>query len=111
MCNLYSITTNQVRMPGLRQAWLWHPGVAIPAIRFKRGTFYRAVVDTLRRATGPMTADDICQAPLAGKTAAATRKQEKNLQAAILAALRVRNGKSVVGEGAPARWRLKEDAN
>ena len=74
---------------------------------FKRGTLYRAVVDTLRRATGPMTADDICQALLAGKTPEATRKQENNLQAPILAALRVRNGKSVIREGAPARWQLK----
>src|SRR5207248_778319 len=57
---------------------------------FKRGTLYRAVIDTLRKATGPMTADDICKALLAGKTPAATRKQENNLQAAILAALRKR---------------------
>jgi hypothetical protein len=73
---------------------------------FNRGTLYRAVVDTLRRAAGPMTADDTV-ALLAGKTPAATRKQENNLQAAILTALRVRNGKSVIGEGAPARWQLK----
>ena len=39
---------------------------------FKRGTLYRAVIDTLRKATGPMTADDICKALLAGKTPAAT---------------------------------------
>ena len=58
-----------------------------------------------------MTADDICQALLAGKPLAATRKQENNLQAAILAALRVRNGKSVVGAGTPQGWRLKEAAN
>jgi hypothetical protein len=73
---------------------------------FKRGTLYRAVLDTLRRATGPMTADDICKALLAGKSPSATRKQENNLQAAILAALRKRNGGAVVGEGVPARWRL-----
>ena len=29
---------------------------------FKRGTLYRAVIDTPRKATGPMTADDICMA-------------------------------------------------
>src|SRR5258707_1480317 len=34
---------------------------------FKRGTLYGAVVDTLQRATGPMAADDICRALLAGK--------------------------------------------
>ncbi|WP_159011507.1 hypothetical protein [Bradyrhizobium sp. S69] len=74
---------------------------------FKRGTLYRAVVDTLRRAERPMTADDICKALLAGKSPAATGKQENNLQAAILAALRKRDGGPVVGEGAPARWALK----
>ncbi len=78
---------------------------------FKRGTLYRAVVDTLRRAERPMTAREISDALLAGKTPTATRKQEEALQAAILAALRVRNGKAVVGEGSPAAWRLKDAAN
>jgi hypothetical protein len=73
---------------------------------FKRGTLYRAVVDTLPKATGPMTADDICKTLLAGKTPAATRAQENNLQAAILAALRKREGAVVTSEGFPARWRL-----
>jgi len=44
---------------------------------------------------------------VAGKTPEAMGKQENNLQAAILAALRVRNGKSVVGRGSPAAWTLK----
>jgi hypothetical protein len=74
---------------------------------FKRGTLYRSAVDVLRRAASPMTADAL----LAGKTPTATRKQEEALQAALLAALRVRNGKTVVGEGSPARWKLKEAAN
>jgi hypothetical protein len=60
---------------------------------FKRGTLYRSAVDVLRRAASPMTADAL----LAGKTPTATRKQEEALQAALLAALRVRNGKTVVG--------------
>jgi hypothetical protein len=34
-----------------------------------------------------------------------------DLHAAILAALRKRNGGAVVGEGAPARWKFKEAAN
>jgi hypothetical protein len=76
---------------------------------FKRGTLYRAVVDTLRRAERPMTADDICKALLAGKSPAATGKQENNLQAAILAALRKRDGRAVIGEGSPARWRLASE--
>ncbi len=74
---------------------------------FKRGTLYRAVIDTLRRSQAPMTADDICKALLAGKRPAPTGKQDENLQAAILAALRKRNGTAVTGEGHPARWRLR----
>jgi hypothetical protein len=53
-----------------------------------------------------MTADDICKALLAGKMPAATRKQENNLQAAILAALRARKGAAVIADGVPQRWRL-----
>jgi hypothetical protein len=78
---------------------------------FKRGTLYRSAVDVLRRAASPMTAREISDALLAGKTPTATRKQEEALQAALLAALRVRNGKTVVGEGSPARWKCKEAAN
>jgi hypothetical protein len=43
---------------------------------------------------------------LVGKTPEATRRQENNLEAAILAALRKRKGGTVVGEGFPQRWRL-----
>ncbi|CAN7396992.1 hypothetical protein LJR220_003542 [Bradyrhizobium sp. LjRoot220] len=78
---------------------------------FKRGTLYRAVIDTLRKASGPMTADDICKALLAGKTPEATRKQANNLQAAILPALRARKDGATSAEGFPQRWRLKEAAN
>lgn len=75
---------------------------------FKRGTLYRAVVDTLRRAQKPMTAREIMLAVLDGKTPEATRKQEIHLQAAILAALRDHAGKGVeqVGDGRPAAWTL-----
>jgi hypothetical protein len=63
----------------------------------------------LRRANStPMTAREIAEALIAGKAPQATRKQAIDLQAAILVALRKRNGGAVVGEGAPARWRLKE---
>ena len=41
----------------------------------------------------------------------ATRRQAKDLQAALLAALRERDGAMVVSEGAPARWRLKGAAS
>jgi len=73
---------------------------------FKRGTLYRSAVDVLRRAERPMTAREIADALTAGKTPEPTRKQTANLQAAILAALRKRNGSSVIGEGDPARWML-----
>jgi hypothetical protein len=78
---------------------------------FKRGTLYRSAVDVLRRAGTPMTARQIADAMLAGKTPEPTRKQVATVQAAVLAALRKRNGSAVVGEGAPAQWRLKEVAN
>jgi hypothetical protein len=51
-----------------------------------------------------MTAPEIADALVADKVPQATRKQVINLQAAILAALRRRDGAMVIGEGAPARW-------
>ena len=54
-----------------------------------------------------MTAREIAEALIAGKAVPATRKQFKDLQAAILAALRKRNGSTVIGEGAPARWKIR----
>jgi hypothetical protein len=56
----------------------------------------------MRRAGTPMTAREIAEALIAGKAPQATRKQAIDLQAAILAAMRKRNGGTVVGEGAPA---------
>jgi hypothetical protein len=74
---------------------------------FKRGTLARSVMDALRRSGVPMTTREIADALLAGKTPEATRKQVATVQAAILAALRKRDGESVTGEGTPARWRLR----
>jgi hypothetical protein len=68
---------------------------------------FREAVGVLRTATAPMTAREIADALIVGKAPQATRKQAIDLQAAILAALRKRNGGAVTGEGAPARWRLK----
>jgi hypothetical protein len=75
---------------------------------FKRGTLYRGAIDVLRRAGEPMTAREISDALLAGKTPVPTRKQEEAIQAAILSALRNHAGKGVqqVNEGIPARWLL-----
>jgi hypothetical protein len=58
-----------------------------------------------------MTAREITDALIADKAPTATRKQAIDIQAAILAALRKRDGETVVGEGSPARWRLKDAAN
>jgi hypothetical protein len=74
---------------------------------FKRGTLFRSAVDVLRRAGSPMTPREIATALIADKAAPATRKQFMDLVAAIHAALRKRDGVTVVSEGAPARWRLK----
>jgi hypothetical protein len=73
---------------------------------FRRGTLFRSAVDVMRRAGTPMTAREIADALIVGKAPEATRKQAIDLQAAILAALRKRNGGAIVGDGAPARWRL-----
>jgi hypothetical protein len=73
---------------------------------FKRGTLFRSAVDVMRRAGEPMTAREIANTLIADKAHQATRKQAIDLLAAILAALRKRDGGTVVGEGAPARWRL-----
>lgn len=76
---------------------------------FKRGTLYRSAVDVLRRGEKPMTARELSDALLDGKSPVPTRKQEEAVQAAILSALRNHAGKGVqqIKEGTvPARWRL-----
>jgi hypothetical protein len=93
------------------------PGFSVAAIAakrrnksnpwFKRGTLFRSAVDVLRRAATPMTAREITDALIADKAPQATRKQAIDLQAAILAALRKRNGGAVVGEGVPTRWQIR----
>ena len=54
-----------------------------------------------------MTAREIADALVADKAPQATRKQAIDLQAAILAALRKRDGAMVLGLGTPARWSLR----
>jgi hypothetical protein len=55
-----------------------------------------------------MTPREIAAALIADKAAPATRKQFMDLTAAIHVALRKRDGVTVVSDGTPARWRLKE---
>jgi hypothetical protein len=88
------------------------PGFNVASIAAKRRNKsnpwfrFRSAVDVMRRAGTPMTAREIADALIVGKAPEATRKQAIDLQAAILAALRKRNGGAIVGDGAPARWRL-----
>jgi hypothetical protein len=76
---------------------------------FKRGTLYRAAIDVLRRAEKPLTAREMMLAILDGKAPQPSRKQELDVQAAILAALRKHQGKGVetAGDGRPARWQIR----
>jgi hypothetical protein len=74
----------------------------VAALAMKRGKS----VDFTGYAGTPMTAREIADALIADKTPQATPKQAIDLQAAILAALRKRNGGTVRGERAPTRWRL-----
>ena len=79
---------------------------------FKRGTLFRSAEDALRRAQSPITAREIAEALGSRQSpSGATRKQSKDLQAAILAALRKRDGAMVIGDGAPVRWRLRREAH
>jgi hypothetical protein len=58
-----------------------------------------------------MTAREIADVLLADKIPKATRKQAIGVQGYIFHAMRKRDGVTVVGEGSPARWRLKEATN
>ena len=80
---------------------------------FKRGTLYRSAIDVLRRAEKPMTAREMTMAVLDGKHPTPTRKQEIDVQAAILAALRDHSGNGVepCGDGRPVRWKISVHDN
>jgi hypothetical protein len=67
----------------------------------------RSALDVMRRPGAPMTARQITDALMAEKAPTATRKQAIDIQAAILAPMRKRDGETVVGEGSPTRWELK----
>jgi hypothetical protein len=71
---------------------------------FKRGTLFRSAVDVLRKAGSPDGAGD-CRCSGGRQGPQANRKQAMDLHAAILAALRGRNGAMVVSNGAPAQKR------
>lgn len=88
-------------------------GIAVrrrkPNPYFKRGTVFRAVLDALRKATGPMTAHEITLAMLTARNVtSAPDKAVRDLEGAVRSALRIHTGKSIaiVGDGMPARWKI-----
>src|ERR1700694_3998405 len=109
------IRTSMMQVEAVLQ--MLRPGFSVAAIAakrrnksnpwLKRGTLFRSAVDVMRRGGTPMTAREIADALIADRAPQATRKQAIDLQAAILAALRKRDGGSVIGDGAPARWKIR----
>jgi hypothetical protein len=78
---------------------------------FRRGTVYRAALDVLRAANGPMTGREIAEAMLAAKGAMGlSRRQISNLGQSVLSSLQNHKDRAVVvvGEGVPARWALTQ---
>ncbi len=77
---------------------------------FKRGTLFRAALDALRKAPGPLTTRELVEAMLAAKGGPEpSKKQLRGLFVAVQGIMRNYNGRAVVrvGEGVPARWTLK----
>ncbi len=74
---------------------------------FKRGHVFRAVLDVLRAAPEPMTADEIVLALFASKgVAEPSRDDRRRLYGAVNASLDNHAGKTVEAvEGWPRRWR------
>ena len=75
---------------------------------FKRGTIFRAALETLRAAPAPMTGDEIAVALLQSKgIAEPTREQRRHMWGAVSSSLRNHEGKTVAGDdGRPRRWRI-----
>lgn len=77
---------------------------------FKRGTVFREALGVLRTAERPMTAREVTDRMLVAKgVQEPASKAVRDLVGAVQSSLRNHDGKSVqtVGEGMPARWRLK----
>jgi hypothetical protein len=76
---------------------------------FKRGTMFRAVLDVLKAAEGPLTTREIVLRLLAGKGEAnPDLKAIRDLEGGVRSSLSLKEGKTVqnVGVGIPARWTL-----
>jgi hypothetical protein len=69
---------------------------------FKRGTMFRAALEALRAAEGPMTVREIVDAILAAKGVTdATEKQYRDLQSGLRASLAGHDGKTVNADRNP----------
>lgn len=77
---------------------------------FRRGTVWRAVMDVLREAQGPLTAAEIVARMLAAKgVTEADPKAVRELEGAVRAALQKRIEMGVSSDGGhPVRWTLAE---
>lgn len=75
---------------------------------FRRGTIFRATLETLKAATAPMTAEEISIALLRSKgVAEPSKRQVESMYGAVNSSLLNHAGKSVtVHEGRPRRWSL-----
>jgi hypothetical protein len=76
---------------------------------FKRGTLFRAALDVLRAAQGPLTVREITDAMLTAKgVKEPTRKQRSGIEAGVRCSLENHAGRSVerIGEGLPKRWKI-----
>jgi hypothetical protein len=85
----------------------------LPPRRYLRGGISKKYSAAIVKA-GPLVSLILCSRPIARdrrQVPQATGKQAIDLQAAILAALRKRNGEAVIGEGAPVPGCLKDAVN
>jgi hypothetical protein len=77
---------------------------------FKRGTVFRRALDVLRRAERPLTVREITEQMLKAKGIINAKSEAvSDLSNGVRISLRKYEGKgvvTVVGEGAPGRWRL-----
>ncbi len=79
---------------------------------FKRGSVFRRALDVLRMADRPLTVREITERMLKTKGVTNAKPQAvSDLSNGVRISLRKYEGKSVetVGEGMPARWRLRAD--
>jgi hypothetical protein len=76
---------------------------------FKRGTVWRAALDTMRRAGGPLTISEIAARMLGAKRITdAPRSAVETLEGAVRASLNKNDGRTVerIGPERPYQWSL-----